>query len=155
MKQLHGTVHDEGAAMMDGISGNAGLFSTANDLAKLMQMYMQWGTYGGERYIDESALKEFARCQYCEEGNRRGLGFDKPLIENRENGSTAEDASDHAFGHSGYTGTYTMADPENGLLMIFMSNRVYPTRDNPKLYQLNVRPGIHQALYDALKRGVD
>ncbi|GJM28987.1 MAG: beta-N-acetylglucosaminidase [Cyclobacteriaceae bacterium] len=150
MKQLHGTVHDEGAAMMDGISGNAGLFSTANDLAKLIQMYLWWGEYGGERYIDEDAVKEFTRCQYCEEGNRRGLGFDKPLIENKENGSTAKDASDATFGHSGYTGTYTMADPENGLLMVFMSNRVYPTRNNPKLYQLNIRPAIHQSLYDAL-----
>ncbi len=155
MKQLHGTVHDEGAAMMDGVSGNAGLFSTANDLAKLFQMYLQWGSYGGEEYIKESAVKEFASCQYCDEGNRRGLGFDKPLIENRANGSTAADASDATFGHSGYTGTYAMADPERGLLMIFMSNRVYPTRDNRKLYQLNIRPAIHQILYDALKKGVD
>ena len=155
MKQLRGTVHDEGAAMMDGISGNAGLFSTANDLAKLMQMYMQWGTYGGERYLDEEVVKEFASCQYCDEGNRRGLGFDKPPIENKENGSTAADASDATFGHSGYTGTYTMVDPENGLLMIFMSNRVYPTRNNPKLYQLNIRPAIHQVLYDAMKIGVE
>lgn len=155
MKQLHGTVHDEGAAMMDGVSGNAGLFSTANDLAKLFQMYMQWGTYGGEEYINEAALKEFTRCQYCDEGNRRGLGFDKPLIEDRAKGSTASDASDATFGHSGYTGTYAMADPENGLLMIFMSNRVYPTRNNRKLYQLNIRPGIHQVLYDALREGVN
>jgi CubicO group peptidase (beta-lactamase class C family) len=150
MKQLHGTVHDEGAAMMNGISGNAGLFSTANDLAKLMQMYLWWGEYGGERYLEEGAVKEFARCQYCEQGNRRGLGFDKPLIENKENGPTAKDASDAAFGHTGYTGTYTMVDPENGLLMVFMSNRVYPTRDNPKLYRLNIRTSIHQVLYDAL-----
>jgi len=153
MKQLHGTVHDEGAAMMDGVSGNAGLFSTTNDLAKLFQMYLQWGNYGGEEYIKEFAVKEFAACQYCDEGNRRGLGFDKPLIENRANGSTAADASDATFGHSGYTGTYAMADPENGLLMIFMSNRVYPTRDNRKLYQLNIRPSIHQILYDALREG--
>ena len=151
MKQLRGTVHDEGAAMMDGISGNAGLFSTANDLAKLMQMYLWWGRYGEERYIDEKALMEFTRCQYCDEGNRRGLGFDKPVLEHKENGSTAADASSATFGHSGYTGTYTMADPENGLLMIFMSNRVYPTRDNAKLYQLNIRPAIHQVLYDALR----
>lgn len=150
MKQLHGTVHDEGAAMMDGISGNAGLFSTANDLAKLMQMYLWTGSYGGQQYIDEAAIKEFTRCQYCDEGNRRGLGFDKPLVGDRTNGSTAIDASAATFGHSGYTGTYTMADPENGLLMIFMSNRVYPTRNNTKLYQLNIRPAIHQVLYDVI-----
>jgi len=151
MKQLQGTVHDEGAAMMDGVSGNAGLFSSANDLAKLMQMYLWKGSYGGERYIEEAAVDEFTRCQYCDEGNRRGLGFDKPVIEDRANGSTAPDASPATFGHSGYTGTYTMADPETGLLMIFMSNRVYPTRNNPKLYQLNIRPAIHQVLYDAIE----
>jgi CubicO group peptidase (beta-lactamase class C family) len=155
MKQLQGTVHDEGAAMMNGVSGNAGLFSTADDLAKIMQMYMQWGAYGGERYIDEAAVKEFTSCQYCPEGNRRGLGFDKPVIENKADGSTAADASDATFGHSGYTGTYAMADPENGLLMIFMSNRVYPTRENRKLYELNIRPAIHQVLYDAIKVGVE
>jgi CubicO group peptidase (beta-lactamase class C family) len=115
-----------------------------------MQMYMWWGSYGGERYIDEQAVKEFTQCQYCKEGNRRGLGFEKPVLENKENGTTAIDASPATFGHSGYTGTYTMADPENGLLMIFMSNRVYPTRENPRLYRLNIRPAIHQVLYDAL-----
>ena len=154
MEPIHGWVHDEGAIMMSGISGNAGLFGTANDLAKLMQMYMDKGSYGGERYLSNSTLTEFTRCQYCEEGNRRGLGFDKAVLEDKENGSTAIDASQASFGHSGYTGTFTWADPENGLLFVFFSNRVYPTRNNRKLYQLNIRPAIHQVLYDAIAKGL-
>jgi beta-N-acetylhexosaminidase len=147
---LQGVVHDEGAAMMNGISSNAGLFATTLDLAKLMQMYLWQGTYGGERYIEQSTMELFTACHYCNEGNRRGLAFDKPVLENKENGSTAIDASAHSFGHSGYTGTFAWADPDSGILFIFMSNRVYPTRDNRKLYQLNVRPSMHQVIYDAI-----
>lgn len=151
MMQIHGRVHDEGAAMMGGVSSNAGLFSTANDLAKLFQMYMNKGYYGGEQIIASKALEEFTRCQYCEEDNRRGLGFDKPLIEYSEAASSvAKDASPTSFGHSGYTGTFVWADPEHDLLFIFFSNRVHPTRMNRKLYQLGIRPRIHQALYDAM-----
>jgi CubicO group peptidase (beta-lactamase class C family) len=153
MQQLHGTVHDEGAAMMQGVSGNAGLFSTINDLAKLMQMYLEGGKYGGKRYIDEEMLKFYTSCAFCYNGNRRGLGFDKPVLENKHEGSTAWDASSQSYGHSGYTGTFTWVDPENELLFIFFSNRVYPTRENRKLYQLSIRPGIHQVLYDALRNG--
>ena len=153
MMQIHGWVHDEGAAMMDGVSANAGLFGSANDLAKLMQMYLNMGSFGGERLISRATLEEFTRCQYCEEGNRRGLGFDKPLIEyNPDQSSIAKDASPASFGHSGYTGTFTWADPENDLLFIFFSNRVFPTRNNRKLYEMGIRPRIHQALYDALKK---
>jgi len=147
---LHGVVHDEGAAMMNGVSSNAGLFGTTLDLAKLMQMYLWKGAYGGRQYISENTLELFTACHYCNEGNRRGLAFDKPVIENKENGSTAVDASPHSFGHSGYTGTFTWADPDSGILFVFMSNRVYPTRLNRKLYELNVRPGMHQVVYDAI-----
>ena len=138
--------------MMGGVSSNAGLFASANDLAKLMTMYMNYGTYGGKQYIAEESAREFTRCQYCEEGNHRGLGFDKPLIEyDPEKSSVAEAASPQSFGHSGYTGTFTWADPDNGLLYIFMSNRVYPTRNNPKIYRLNIRPRIHEVLYGAVR----
>ena len=150
MTPLHGTVHDEGAAMMDGVSSNAGLFGSTLDLAKLMQMYLWKGEYGGERYISKTTMEKFTSCHYCQEGNRRGLAFDKPVLENKENGSTAIDASDHSFGHSGYTGTFAWADPDTGILFVFMSNRVYPTRANRKLYQLNVRPAMHQIIYDVL-----
>ena len=150
--QIKGIVHDEGAAMMDGVSGNAGLFGSANDLAKLMQMYQNMGEYGGERYISEYTLRKFTTCQFCEEDNHRGLGFDKPLITGRENGTPAPSAPSSSFGHSGYTGTFTWADPENELLFVFFSNRVYPTRLNRKLYTLNIRPDIHQAVYDLINK---
>lgn len=151
MVQIHGRVHDEGAAMMGGVSANAGLFGSANDLAKLMQMYLNGGTYGGERFINTATLQEFTRCQFCEEDNRRGLGFDKPLIEyNPDQSSVAKDASPASFGHSGYTGTFTWADPANNLLFIFFSNRVYPTRDNRKIYEMGIRPRIHNVLYKAI-----
>ncbi|MCB9299653.1 MAG: serine hydrolase [Lewinellaceae bacterium] len=154
MVQLQGTVHDEGASMLRGVSGHAGLFGSANDLAKLMTMYMNYGSYGGEQLIPEAAVREFTRCQYCEEGNRRALGFDKPLIEYEADKSMiAKAASPSSFGHSGYTGTFTWADPEKGLLLIFFSNRVYPTRDNNKLSELNIRPRIHSALYQAMGEG--
>ena len=154
---IRGFVHDEGAAMMGGISGNAGLFGTANDLAKLMQMYMQKGFYGGKQYIPEETVNEFTRRQFPENENRRGLGFDKPLIDNVEKELSeaypAVDASENSFGHSGYTGTFAWADPDNNLLFIFFSNRVHPTRENEKLYGLNLRPAIHQAIYDAIEEG--
>ena len=151
MEQIHGTVHDEGASMMQGVSGNAGLFSSANDLAKLWQMYLNGGNYGGVQYISKTTIDEFTRCQYCDEDNRRGLGFDKPLIEyDSIKSSVAKGASAASYGHSGYTGAIVWADPENQLLYIFLSNRVYPTRDNRKLYELNIRPRIHNLIYDLL-----
>lgn len=148
--QLHGLVHDEGAALMGGVSGNAGLFGNALDLAKLMQLYLNGGVYDGQRILKASTIQEFIRCQYCDEDNRRGLGFDKPLIEyHPQNSSTAKSASPNTFGHSGYTGTLTWVDPDEELIFIFLSNRVYPTRNNPKIYRLNIRPRIHQAIYDS------
>jgi len=148
--QIHGKVHDEGAVMMGGVSANAGLFGSANDLAKLMQMYLNEGSYGGEQFIAAESVREFTRCQYCGEGNRRGLGFDKPLIEyHPQKSSVAKDASPDSYGHSGYTGTFTWVDPKHQLIYIFFSNRVYPTRENRKIYQLNVRPRIHQVIYDS------
>jgi beta-N-acetylhexosaminidase len=150
MVQIHGMVHDEGAAMMGGVSSNAGLFGTANDLAKLAQMYLNGGIYGGQRFIAEGSVNEFTRCQYCEEGNRRGLGFDKPLIEyDPQKSSVSKDASPSSFGHSGYTGTFVWVDPKYDLIYIFFSNRVYQTRENRKIYELNVRPMIHQVIYDS------
>lgn len=149
--QLHGYVHDEGAAMIGGVNANAGLFGNAVDLAKLMQMYLNNGVYDGRRYIGEETLKEFTRCQYCEEGNRRGLGFDKPLITYDANmSSTAKAASLDSYGHGGYTGTFVWADPKYNLLYIFLSNRVYPTRNNLIIYRLNIRPRIHEAIYQAM-----
>jgi CubicO group peptidase (beta-lactamase class C family) len=147
--QIHGVVHDEGAAMMNGLSANAGLFGSANDLAKLMQMYLNMGTYGGEQYISENTLRKFTFRHYENEGIRRGLGFDKPVLENKENGLPAKDAGENSFGHSGYTGMFTWADPDTGILFVFCSNRVYPTRENNKISQLSIRPKMHQSVYEA------
>lgn len=151
MELLHGQVHDEGAAMMLGVSGNAGLFANANDLAKIWQMLLNEGSYGGKRYLKKATIAEFTRCQFCDEDNRRGLGFDKPLIQyDSIKSSVAKKASPDSFGHSGYTGTLVWADPTHDLLFIFLSNRVHPTRENRRLYQLNIRPRIHDFIYGAL-----
>ena len=158
-EQLRGFVHDEGAAMMGGVSGNAGLFGTTNDLAKLFQMYLQKGYFGGRRYISEKTMNEFTRIQFPDNKNRRGLGFDKPLIDNDKNrlrdAYPAVSSSKNSFGHGGYTGTFAWADPDEGLLFIFMSNRVFPTRENSKLYQLNIRTAMHQAIYDCIEIGLN
>ncbi|MEM6523417.1 MAG: serine hydrolase [Bacteroidota bacterium] len=154
MQTLHGVVHDEGAAMMLGISGNAGLFANARDLAKIYQMLLNGGDYAGKRYLKTSTVEEFTKCQFCKTGNRRGMGFDKPLIDYDPNkSSVAEEASSKSFGHSGYTGTLVWADPTNNLLFIFLSNRVHPTRNNGKIYSLNVRPRIHSLVYRLLAEG--
>lgn len=151
-KPIHGDVHDEGAIMMGGVSANAGLFANANDLAKLMQMYLNMGTYGGERFIEESTLKEWTRTQFPENDNHRGIGFDKPYLENKgENSNTAKDASKASFGHTGFTGIMAWMDPEEDLLYLFLSNRVLPTRENTRLYKLNTRTEIQQVLYDSIK----
>lgn len=149
--QIHGKVHDEGAAMMKGISSNAGLFSNANDLAKLFQMYCNYGSYGGRKYLKEETVKEFSRIQYPENENRRGLGFDRPLPVPHSNGNTAKSVSQISFGHSGFTGTFAWVDPEYKLVYIFLSNRVYPTRANNKLSEQNVRTNVQEVIYKAMK----
>ncbi len=151
---LHGTVHDEGAALLGGISGHAGLFATANDLMKLTEMYRRMGSYGGEQIIAEDVMRKYTTVQFPENNNRRGLGFDKPLLNNNEvlpqNSNTAISASMSSFGHTGFTGTYVWADPEYGLSYVFLSNRVNPTRNNNLITQLNIRTNILQAIYDSI-----
>ena len=143
-------VHDEAAAMLDGISCNAGLFGNVESLSKLFHMYMNYGALNGKRYISEKALKLFTSYQYPEQKNRRGLGFDKPLLYYNDDSYIAQSASPESFGHSGFTGTFVWADPTHKILIVFLSNRVYPTRENRKLYTMNIRPKLHQALYDYL-----
>ncbi len=151
---LHGTVHDEGAAMLGGISGHAGLFATANDLMKLMEMYRRMGEYGGEQLISKDVMERYTRVQFPENNNRRGLGFDKPLLNNNELSDSeaypAKDAAPESFGHSGYTGTFVWMDPVNEISYIFFSNRVHPTRNNTKLSEMNIRSQILQAVYDSI-----
>jgi CubicO group peptidase (beta-lactamase class C family) len=154
-QQLQGTVHDESAAVLGGISGNAGLFASANDLAKLMQMYLQMGTYGGKQYVSEATMKEFTRVQFPQNKNRRGLIFDKPSLDNKtlnpNDAYPCSEASVESFGHSGYTGTFVWMDPKCNLLYIFLSNRVYPTRDNNLISDLNVRTKILSSIYKNIK----
>lgn len=155
---IHGSVHDEGAAMLGGVSGNAGLFGSANDLAKIFQMYLQKGYFAGKRYISEETFNRFNTVQFPENKNRRALGFDKPMLEKKpqkpEDYFPACDASVASFGHTGFTGNMVWADPENGLLYIFLSNRVYPTRENNKISELNIRVAIHNEIYNCIEKGL-
>lgn len=149
-KQLiHGDVHDPGAAMLGGVGGHAGLFSNANDLAVIMQLFLNQGEYGGRRYISEKTIKEFTKCQFCKNGNRRGIGFDKPEPSGH-GGPTCECVSYLSFGHTGFTGTMAWADPEKDIVYIFLSNRVYPDAENNKLLKMDVRTRIQQVIYDSL-----
>ena len=149
-----GYVHDENAALMGGVSGNAGLFGSAVDLAKYMQMLVQKGEYAGQRYLKKETVEEFTKIQYPENDNRRGLGFDKPLIGNDtlslKEAYPAPEVSPDSFGHSGFTGTFVWADPKKQLVFIFLSNRVYPYRSHRNLYNLNIRPALQQVFYQAL-----
>ncbi|MFD0796025.1 serine hydrolase domain-containing protein [Maribacter chungangensis] len=147
-------VHDENASLLGGISGNAGLFGTAEDLAKMMQFFVNFGRLNGNQLISEETVRDFITVQYPENENRRGLGFDKPLLNNGERTLAetypAPEVSPDSFGHSGFTGTFVWADPKNQLVYIFLSNRVYPTREHRNLYTLNIRSAVQQVFYKAL-----
>ena len=148
---VQGWVHDENASLFGGISGNAGLFGSAHDVHKMMQLYQNFGTFEGNQYLLPSTLIEFTKVQYAENENRRGLGFDKPLLENETlqlaDAYPAPSSSSESFGHSGFTGTFVWADPKNQLVFIFLSNRVYPTRDHRNLYTMNIRTSLQQLFY--------
>ncbi|TDB68010.1 glycoside hydrolase family 3 N-terminal domain-containing protein [Arundinibacter roseus] len=145
---IHGQVHDEGAAMLGGLSGHAGLFGNANDLMKVMQMYLQNGYYGGKQHISSQALFDFTRYQFPELGSRRGIAFDKPTF--KYSGNAPRYAHPMSFGHTGFTGIMVWMDPAINLDFVFLSNRVYPTRENSRLYQLNIRTAIMDVVYEEL-----
>jgi CubicO group peptidase (beta-lactamase class C family) len=150
-KQLiQGHVHDPGAAMLGGICGHAGLFSNANDLAKLMQMYLNNGSYGGKKYIDSAIIAEYTRCQFCDLDNRRAMGFDRPMSE-EDAGPACNSASERSYGHTGFTGTIAWVDPEYDLIYIFLSNRIQPNQDNTLLISSNVRTRIQEILYKSIE----
>ena len=150
---LHGDVHDMGAAMLGGIGGHAGLFSNANDLAILFQMLMQNGVYGGEKYLNYSTISDFTKCHFCDDDNRRGLGFDKAALEDQEGGPACDcNPSKSAFGHSGFTGTLVWADPQEEFVYVFLSNRIHPTSDNKKILDLNTRTEIMNVFYDYIRQ---
>jgi len=149
---IWGDVHDEGAAMFGGVAGHAGLFSNAYDLAQLYQMLLNGGELNGKRFFKKETVDKFTA--YNSTVSRRGLGFDKPEKDNatRKEPYPSKSASPLTFGHTGFTGTCVWVDPEYKLVYIFLSNRVNPTRDNNKLGQLNVRPKIQEAIYDAINK---
>lgn len=146
---VRGYVHDETANFSGGVQGNAGLFSNANDLAKLCQMWLNGGEYGGERLLSEKTVELFttSKSPTC----RRGLGFDKPDKRNEKNSPTCREASAATYGHTGFTGTCFWVDPQSQLIYIFLCNRVNPTRNNSAFSRLNIRPRLFAEVYKAIK----
>ncbi|WP_246010671.1 glycoside hydrolase family 3 N-terminal domain-containing protein [Hymenobacter perfusus] len=147
--QLHGTVHDEGAALLGGLSGHAGLFGSATDLAKLVQLYAWNGKYGGQQLLKAETMQEYTRCQFCPD-NRRALGFDRPAANPALN--SAPLASQQSYGHTGFTGTYFWVDPKEEITCVVLTNRVNPTRRNNKITELSVRSGILQIALQSVRQ---
>lgn len=147
---IQGYVHDMEAAMEGGVAGHAGIFSNSMDVAKMMQMYLQKGKYAGKQYFSEATFNTFNTCHFCNEGNRRGLGFDKQQLPGTS-GPTCGCASMSSFGHTGFTGTMAWADPEQELVYIFLSNRTFPDSNKPNtLSKENIREDIQKAIYEAI-----
>ena len=150
-QQIRGDVHDPGAALFGGVSGHAGLFSNAYETAAIMQMLLNGGELNGKRFLKKSTVDLFT--SYQSNGSRRGLGFDKPEKDNatRKDPYPCKSASESTFGHTGFTGTCTWADPKEKIVYVFLSNRVCPDGGaNNKLSRLNVRSSIQEAIYNAL-----
>ncbi|MDR0728945.1 MAG: serine hydrolase [Prevotellaceae bacterium] len=138
---VHGTVHDPTAALLGGVAGHAGVFGNADDLAKLLQMYLNGGEYGGERYLPDSIIDRFTACAACDKGLRRGLGFDKPEPRPDKPGPIGPEWSLDSYGHSGYTGNLCWIDPQRQLIVVFLSNRTFPN-DNNRLSRMNTRTAV-------------
>lgn len=152
MQLLRGDVHDQAAALMGGVSGHAGLFADARDLAVMMQLLLNEGYANKRQFLSSYTIKKFTSAPFKDNMNRRGIGFDKPEVDPTvEFYTPAKQSSMKSFGHTGFTGTFAWADPENNLIVIFLSNRVYPDANNNKLSQLDIRTKIHEAFYDAVK----
>lgn len=147
---IQGYVHDPGAALLGGVAGHAGLFGTALDLAKLMQLYLNKGELNGVRLLDSSVVRDFTTCHFCP-NNRRGLCFEKPEPDEKKDSPVTNACSLESFGHSGFTGTFAWADPKTNFVYVFLSNRVYPDAEPNKLAKLGIRGKIHRAFYEALK----
>ena len=146
---LRGYVNDQGAAMLGGVAGHAGLFGTANDVAKMMQLFLQKGYYGGVRYFSANAFDAFNKSYFISERNRRALGFDKPQLPG-QGGYTCGCVSPESFGHTGFTGTLAWADPATQTIYVFLSNRTFPTSDNKKLITENIRAKIQKVVQESI-----
>ena len=143
---VQGHVNDQGAALLGGISGHAGIFSSAYDLAAIMQLFLNNGSYNGVQVFQENLMKKYNHN--ISKTNHRGLGFDK-LREGKDHVASTK-ASWESFGHTGFTGTIAWADPAYDLIFVFLSNRTYPSADNKLISKLNVRTKIHDLIYEAL-----
>ena len=147
---LQGFVHDEASAFFGGLAGNAGLFSTAREVARVYQMLLNGGEIDGQRYLSKETCQLFTT--EVSKISRRGLGFDKPDMEDSKKGNCASEAPAGTYGHTGFTGTCAWADPVNELVYVFLSNRIYPNVTNRKLNQLHIRERIQEAIYGAMKK---
>jgi beta-glucosidase-like glycosyl hydrolase/CubicO group peptidase (beta-lactamase class C family) len=150
MQQIWGDVHDQAAAMFGGVSGHAGLFANAHDLAVLMQMFLNEGTYNGVQYLKPETVRYFTKTHFAASNdNRRGIGFDKLPINKKGSSTASMSGSMKGYGHTGFTGTFVWADPENKTVLVFLSNRVYPNTDPNKLARQGTRTALHDILYEA------
>jgi len=146
---LQGHVHDMASAMLGGVSGHAGLFADAMDLAAEFQMMLNGGTYGGTRYLDSMLLRQWT--MRWGNSTRRGIGFDMKELNPDKTQLMSRYASSATYGHTGFTGDCVWVDPENGLLYVFLSNRTYPDMNNPKLRDNAIRERIHTRAYKAIR----
>jgi len=145
-KMIHGIVHDENAFLLGGVSGHAGLFSTAEDLGKFGQMMINKGSWLGSRYFRSSLIRQFTKRQNFPKGSERTLGWDTP---SRNGRSSAGDFYSHnSFGHLGFTGTSIWIDPDNEVVIVLLTNRVHPTRKNNHIY--SVRRKFHNYTMKAI-----
>ena len=147
---VQGYVHDMGAAMQGGVAGHAGLFGTALDVTKMMQLFLNKGKYGEDVFFSTNTFNAFNVCIYCNKGSRRGIGFDKPQMEGKP-GPTCGCASRNSFGHTGFTGTMAWADPDNDLIYVFLSNRTYPDSTKNNLSKENIRENIQKIIYESIE----
>lgn len=147
-RKLQGYVHDMAAALQGGVAGHAGLFSNAYEVATLMQMFLQKGSYNGSAFFSEDTFDVFNTCNYCSEGNRKGIVLDKPKPEG--GGMAFYGISPESFGHSGFTGTYAWADPETEIVFVFLSNRTFPSMNNRLLIDHSIRPRMLKLVHDSI-----
>lgn len=147
---MQGYVHDEASAFFGGLAGNAGLFSTAREVARVYQMLLNGGEIDGQRYLSKETCQLFTT--EVSKISRRGLGFDKPDMEDPKKGNCASGVPAEVYGHTGFTGTCAWVDPVNDLVYVFLSNRIYPNVTNRKLNQLHIRERIQEAIYGAMKK---
>ena len=145
---IQGYVHDMAAALEGGVAGHAGVFSNAMDVAKIMQLYLQKGNYGNQQFFSEKTFDDFNSCYYCSEGNRRGLGFDKPQLTG--DSPTCGCVSSSSFGHTGFTGTMAWADPVTEIVYVFLSNRTYPTNPINTISKEHIREDIQRIINEAI-----